>query len=136
MTAQERRQHPRAWWPFAIKYRAAAQAPAAAGLQPGQAGGPWRSGSTVNLSSAGVRFTCMEPLTPGSRVVFELVIEPKQGPYVVEGGIIWGRTVDQKVYEYGAAFVDATPEQQRQITDLVEFLNREPLRLPESDEAR
>jgi len=124
MTAQERRQHPRAWWPFSVKYRAA------------KAGGPWRSGSTENLSSAGVRFTCMEPLTPGSRIVFELVIEPKQGPYVVEGGIVWGRTVDQKVYEYGAAFVDATPEQQRQISELVEFLNREPLQLPESDEQR
>lgn len=125
MTAQDRRRCPRAWWPFAIKYRAAAPA-----------GGSWHSGATVNLSAAGVRFTCSEPLTPGTTVVFELVIAPKQGPYVVEGGIVWGRTVDQKVYEYGAAFVDVAPDQQGQISELVEFLNREPLQLPESDEER
>ena len=125
MTAQERRQYQRAWWPFSLRYRAAAGA-----------GGPWQSGSTVNLSAAGVRFTCSEPLMPGARVAFELVVAPKQGPYVVEGEVVWGRTVDQKIYEYGAAFVDAAPDQQRQIGELVEFLNREPLQLPASDEER
>jgi len=121
---EERREHPREWWPFTGKYRPAG-------------GDAWQTTNTpINISTGGLRFKCGDRFTEDAALEFELVLSAKQGPRLFRGRVIWSRPVSRSSVEYGVEFLDVEPDDRAALSQLVLFLGaQEPLDL-QSDHDR
>ena len=67
--------------------------------------------------------TCEELLDKGVRLEFHVALPTRKEPYLFRGQVVWSEpTAAELKKEYGVVFLDATPEKQAEIDELVEFL--------------
>ncbi len=90
----------------------------------GSLGEPWRIFRTVNVSATGLRFRSSDLIELGMTLEIELDLPCLKEPLVVRGHVVWSQAMASGVTENGAEFVDLSPEQSRQIDELVKFLSK------------
>ena len=86
----------------------------------------WRKIRTLNLSAGGMRFRSAALLEIGEWLEVQLTLPGIHEPTILRGRVVWSRMQASGVVENGMEFVDLSPEQQLQIDQLVEFLNKRP----------
>ena len=83
-----------------------------------------RTITTINLSAAGMRLRTSNSLVVGDKLEIQIQLPGLPEPLVMRGWIVWSQLQASDVTEAGVAFLDVTPEQQRQMDALIEFLKR------------
>ena len=85
----------------------------------------WCSTGPVNLSLSGARFRGSQQLDPGCLI--ELAILPPKAvhPFTLRARVVWDKAYPSGVLEYGIAFVDVTPDQERQLEKLIGSLPKD-----------
>ena len=110
---QERREYRRADLRFVIKYRRA-----------GALMDLWRDGTMTDLSAGGLRFSTEELIDQGVTLEFQILLPIRKDPYVLVGQVVSEAPSEPQRSEYGAAFVDVSPDKQVEVDELVQFLTR------------
>ena len=82
----------------------------------------WRRVVTADFSAAGVRFVGEELLDLESSVEFQLMLPGFHDPLVVRGRVVRSQLLPSGQVESAIDFMDATPEEQERIDQMVQFL--------------
>ena len=112
----ERRIFPRVDYPCPLKFRFAGELVELS----------WREGVVLNFGAGGLGFTTPQLVEEGSELAFRIYLPTRSEPYELRGRIIWSRDSADQLMEYGAEFVNVTPDKQVEIDELVRFLGKGP----------
>lgn len=84
----------------------------------------WRTVRTLNLSAGGMRFKSSDLLDVGGFVEVQIQLPSEREPLMLRGRIVWSQAQASGVTENGLEFLEATPQQQAKIDELVDFLKK------------
>jgi len=112
---EERRRGSRVELPLVIRYR-----PSQSLL------GIWYTGTLLDLSVGGMRFSGGQPIEVGLKVDFQITLPQQKNPYFLAGEVVWDRQSDERVPEYGVSFGELSLTQCQEIEGLVNFLQKRP----------
>ncbi len=99
-------------------------------------GEPWQEIQTANISASGLRFLTKLPFEAGDEVELEMELPASGGELKVTAAVVWVKSPAAGVVELGVEFKNLTPDQERQIDDVVEFLMKHPRPMRPSDPER
>ena len=122
---KEQRQFPRVPESFEASYRPM-----------GRLHDPWREIRTFDLSVGGLRGLVKEPLELSAPLDIQLMLPGSAGQLQVllRGTVLWSHTAAPGATEVRIRFDDATPDQEMQIDECVQFLLKRPTPRREASE--
>ena len=91
-----------------------------------RSGEPWQEIQTINISASGLRFLSKLPFEVSDEVELEMELPASGGELKVTAAVVWVKSPAAGVVELGVEFKALTPDLERQIDDVVEFLMKHP----------
>ena len=83
----------------------------------------WQSGTLLDLSAGGFRFSTDQPIEVGTELDFQVHLPIRKDPHVFIGLVRWEKP-SGGIWEYGVTFGNVTMDQQVDIDRLVAFLTQ------------
>ena len=81
----------------------------------------WRAVRALDISASGIQVRGEEPFEFWTKMDIRLLIPGLREPLELHGRVVWNKTLPSGMTEAGMEFVDVSPEQQKQLDELLLF---------------